>query len=261
MIQVYQDYERRIAAMKAILQASKFDFFKSNFNNSGLVDVLLEIIDQGTDVHLDLREYAFCILSNLCHDNRDNQKEFRRKKGIEYLKKNLAYAEVEQTGNASTFLLSVIDCLSNAVFGNKRSELHFLDIEGVYILLDLAENCEPSLKRLVLSAMCTILENPKSFQYFVEWNSSKTTINASQLLVRLFGEEDKRFGVKVDNGILQDTERPLNPNDSYYVRKKKEEGDDGIPGMQMEVGSSDSPTKLIDGGGNNNGGTARMGQS
>lgn len=103
---------------------------------------MLEIIDQGTDVHLDLREYAFCILSNLCQDNRDNQKEFRRKLGIEYLKTNLAYAEVEQTGNASTFLLAVIDCLSNAVFGNKRSELHFLDIEGVYILLDLAENCE-----------------------------------------------------------------------------------------------------------------------
>lgn len=102
-------------------------------------------------------------MSNICKDNRDNQKEFRRKGGIEYLKKCLAYSEVEQSGNASTFLLSVIDCLSNAVFGNKRSELHFLDIEGVYVLLDLAESCEQSLKRLCLSAICTILENPKSF--------------------------------------------------------------------------------------------------
>jgi hypothetical protein len=112
---------------------------------------------------LDLREYAFNILSNLCKDNRDNQKEFRRKSGIEHLKVNLAYSEVEQSGNASTFLLSVIDCLSNAVFGNKRSESHFLDIDGVYVILDLAETCEPSLKRLCLSALCTILENPKSF--------------------------------------------------------------------------------------------------
>lgn len=110
-----------------------------------------------------MREYSFNILSYLCKDNRDNQKEFRRKKGIEVLIKNLAYAEVEQTGNASTFLLSVIDCLSNSVFGNKRSEIHFLDIEGVYVLLDLAENCEESLKRLCLSALCTILENVKSF--------------------------------------------------------------------------------------------------
>ena len=163
---------------------------------------MLEIIKSGTDVHLDLREYAFNILANLCKDNRDNQKEFRRKSGIEYLKVNLAYSEVEQSGNASTFLLSVIDCLSNSVFGNKRSELHFLDIEGVYVLLDLAETCESSLKRLCLSAICTILENPKSFQYFVEWSSSKTTINASQLLVKLYKEEDQRFGVKIENGIL-----------------------------------------------------------
>lgn len=73
----------------------------------------------------------------------------------------------------------MIDCLSNSVFGNKRSEIHFLDIEGVYVLLDLAENCEESLKRLCLSALCTILENVKSFQYFVQWSSKKTTINAS----------------------------------------------------------------------------------
>lgn len=162
-MQVYSDYERRIACMKAILQASNFEFFKANFHNSGLQDVLLEIIKSGTDVHLDLRETAFNILSNICKDNRDNQKEFRRKSGIEYLKTNLAYSEVEQSGNASTFLLSVIDCLSNAVFGNKRSEIHFLDIEGVYVLLDLAETCEANLKRLCLSAICTILENPKSF--------------------------------------------------------------------------------------------------
>ena len=82
------------------------------------------------------------IISNLCKDNRNNQKEFRRKNGIENIKNNLAYSFVEQTGNPSTFLLSVLDCLQNAVFGNKRSEIHFLDIEGVYVLLDLAENCE-----------------------------------------------------------------------------------------------------------------------
>lgn len=42
-------------------------------------------------------------------------------------------------------MLSVLDCLNNAVFNNKRSELHFLDIEGVYVLLDLIESCEISL--------------------------------------------------------------------------------------------------------------------
>jgi hypothetical protein len=158
-----------------------------------------------------MRETAFNIISNISKDCRPNQKEFRRKGGIEILKENLQYSEVDQTGNASTFLLSVLDCLNNSVFGNKRSELHFLDIEGVYVLLDLIESCETSLKRLTLSSLCTILENNKSFQYFVEWNSSKTTINATQLLIKLYEEEDNRFLVKYTNGILSNIERPLLP--------------------------------------------------
>lgn len=44
MISSYDDYERRNACLKAILQASKFEFFKNDFNNSGLVEVLLQII-------------------------------------------------------------------------------------------------------------------------------------------------------------------------------------------------------------------------
>lgn len=126
-----------------------------------------------------MREIAFNIIANISKDCRENQKEFRRKGGIEILKDNLKFSEIDQSGNSSTFLLGVIDCLNNAVFGCKRSELHFLDIEGVYCLLDLIETCEPALKRVTLSALCTILENNKSFQYFVEWNSSVTTINAS----------------------------------------------------------------------------------
>jgi hypothetical protein len=89
-----------------------------------------------------MREMAFNVIANICKDCRPNQKEFRRKGGIEILKQNLAYSEVDQSGNAGTFMLAVLDCLNNAVFGNKRSELHFLDIEGVYVLLDLIESCD-----------------------------------------------------------------------------------------------------------------------
>lgn len=72
MMQVYSDYERRNATMKAIFQASKHEFFKNDFNQSGLMDVLIGIIEQGIEVNLDLREQAFNIISNLCRDNRNN---------------------------------------------------------------------------------------------------------------------------------------------------------------------------------------------
>lgn len=134
-----------------------------------------------------------------------------------------------------------------SVFGNKRSELHFLDIEGLYVLLDLAENCEQCLKRITVSSICTILENPKSFQYFVEWSSSKTSINASQMLIKLFQDEDHRFGVVNDNGVLQNAERPLNPNDSYNARKTAyEEAAQSIVSDSAANKSLQSPLHLVD---------------
>ena len=70
---------------------------------------------------------------------------------------------MDQSGNSITFTLETLDCLKYTIYGNKRSELHFLDVEGVQILLDLIETCDYTLKRLALSCLCTILENQKSF--------------------------------------------------------------------------------------------------
>jgi len=53
----------------------------------------------------------------------------------------------------------------------------------------------------------------------VEWNSAKTTINATQLLIKLYEEEDARFHVTYDTGILKDKDRPLNPRESYLIKK------------------------------------------
>lgn len=132
---------------------------------------------------------------------------------------------MDQSGNATTYLLAALDCLSNSIFGNKRSEFHFLDIEGVQILLDLLEGCEYSLKRITLSCLCSILENTKSFQYFVEWNSHRSSLNATQLLIKLYDEENARFGVKFEQGILADIARPLFPKLSYLIQKYAKQED------------------------------------
>jgi len=85
-------------------------------------------------------------------------------------------------------------------------------------LLELIEKCDATIKRLALSCLNTILENNKSFQFFVEWNSKITGHNATQLLIKVFKEEDKRFNVSIDNGVLQDIFRPLLPKTSYLAR-------------------------------------------
>jgi hypothetical protein len=54
-------------------------------------------------------------------------------------------------------------------------------------------------------------------------------------LISLYNDEDKRFGVTYDNGILKDVERPLNPTSSYLLNKKKAEMSDGmlLPSSQI----------------------------
>ncbi len=99
-------------------------------------------------------------------------------------------------------MVAVLDCISNAVFGNKRSEIHFLDIDGVQNLLNLVETSEYIIKRLALSNLCTILESPKSFKQFVEWNSKITNVNATQMLITLYALEDQRFGVVIVDGLI-----------------------------------------------------------
>jgi len=164
--------------MLALQAISAVEFFKADL--STLIPTLLKVIaDDKREGVLNLRELSINILSNLTNNHRENQKLFRRAGGIEILLTNMQFKDVDHSGNAITFISSALDCLANAVFGNKRCELHFLDIDGVYILLDLIENCEYTIKRLAVSCLCTILENTKSFQSFVEWNSKKTSINAT----------------------------------------------------------------------------------
>lgn len=224
-----------MSCLKAISSTSTYDFFKKDYSDlkSGLVENLISIIKGSKDQPLDMRELAFNVISYLCKECRGNQKEFRRKGGIEMLKDNLAFADIDQSGNGTTYILAVLDCLANTVFGNKRSELHFLDLEGVYVLLDLIETCEESLKRLTLASLCTLLENNKSFQYFIEWNSSRTSLNATQLLIKLYDMEDSRFGVKYNvEGVLETLERPLVPRESYLKRKYKSAERQALSGSQ-----------------------------
>jgi hypothetical protein len=70
-----------------------------------------------------------------------------------------------------------------------------------------------------------LLENKLSLQSFVEWNSHKSGLNATQLMIRLYEEENKRFGVDVTDGIIRNTERPLFPKLSYLIQKYANEDD------------------------------------
>lgn len=72
----------------------------------------------------------------------------------------------------------------------------------------------------------------------MEWNSSKTTISASQLLIKLFEQEDKRYKVNYENGIIKSLDRPLFPETDYHKRKAEEQAEETAEGEGSRVAES-----------------------
>jgi hypothetical protein len=209
------DPEHKYLTLKALEIASRFSFFKVELAEEGLFDILHDIIHSEKDYSLAIRELALAIISNTCTDCRSNQKEIRRKGWIELIKVNIKMLPPTVLGEPDQFMLGVIDCLWNAILQNKRSMLHFIDIEGVGTLLDYLDDCPEVHRRLIISCLCQLLKIPRAKTVFLHWNSHKTMSNASQLLIRIYEEEEKRLGVLYEQGgILKDPRRPLTYNES-----------------------------------------------
>ena len=58
--------------MKAILNTSTYDYFKREYAEKGIVDILLDIVQNSKENPLDMRETAFNIISNISKNCRAN---------------------------------------------------------------------------------------------------------------------------------------------------------------------------------------------
>ena len=159
----------------------------------------------------------------MCLNNKLAQKEFRRKGGIEILKKNLNYQSImDQIGNQKIYVLVVLDCLWNAVIGNKRNEEQFIELDGLFTLFEILEQSDEIHSKTILSCIASLVDNKRSFSYFIQWksNNSNSNIDATKLLIAIYRDEDRKYGVEYENGILKNFNgRPLNPKTSYKIRK------------------------------------------
>lgn len=209
-LSTYSDIDRKVVTLKALEIASQCPDFKQELAEEGLFDTLLDIVQSESDYPLIARELALTIVSNACKDCRDNQKEIRRKGWIEVIKVNIKPLPPTVNGEPDQFLLALIDCLWHSVISNKRSLLHFIDIEGISIILDFLDNCLEVHRRLTVSCLCKLLKVQRGKDSFIQWNSRKDMANASQLLVRVYEEEEERLGITyTEDRVLKDPQRPL----------------------------------------------------
>ena len=220
-LQIYSDKERRQLCLKTINNIINSDLIKKELTEEKLIDFLLEIINSN-DNSLEAKEYSFNIISQMCINNKLAQKEFRRKGGIDILKKNLNYQTVlDQIGNQKIYILIVIDCLWNSIIGNKRNEEQFIEVDGLFTLFELLEQSDLIHIKVILSCVASLVDNKRAFTYFIQWKSNENSnIDTTKLLINIYKDEDKKYFVSNVNGILEDSNRPLNPKTSYSLRKE-----------------------------------------
>ena len=263
-LQIYQDQDRKNLCLKTINNIINSDLIKKELTEEKLIDFLLEIINS-TDNSLEAREYAFNIISQMCIDNKLAQKEFRRKGGIDILQKNLNYQNIlDQIGNQKLFILVVLDCLWNAVIGNKRNEEQFIELDSLPTLFELLEQSDGIHIKIILSCIASLVDNKRSFSYFIQWKSkTNSNIDTTKLLINIYRSEDEKYGVKYENGVLSvKNSRPLNPNTSYLIRKQQKIENEEMERKRMKISKQTTQnsflgiTKNLGGdtmnGGNNN---------
>lgn len=78
-------------------------------------------------------------------------------------------------------------------------------------MLEFLEECDGIHRKMALSCLSYLIENQKAVSSFSDWNSGKTMVNATQLLIGIYEKEDERFGVKYENGVVKNRFRPLTP--------------------------------------------------
>ena len=81
----------------------------------------------------------------------------------------------------------------------------------MFDLLEFIEACDYVHRKMALSCLSFLTENAKAVKEFLEWNSERTMLNATQLMIRLYAEEDEKYGVKYERGVVVNRERPLVP--------------------------------------------------
>ena len=77
----------------------------------------------------------------------------------------------------------------------------FLERGGIPILLDLLEQCPPSMQNLVLGALLDLTEDPRAVPHVVTWRG-KGQKTAVSLLIELWRSEEHAMGVKRDSNHI-----------------------------------------------------------
>jgi hypothetical protein len=184
--------------------------FVDELGTLGCVSALIELF-KDKDATMVCRQLCASVLAGLCSGHAANCREFRKKGGVEAVRQEVVYRPDETTENHLFYTLCVVDCVWCSIVGTRKNEHRFLDVGGLFALLDVLEVAPMLLKRQIIGCIADLVENRKAAKLFVQWNSQTTMKGALKILLELWSHEQvSAVNVNTD-GVIRDLDRPLNP--------------------------------------------------
>jgi len=206
--------------------------FVNELGHLGTIGTLVELFAD-KDNPMSSRQLCVSILADMCADNADNRREFRKKDGVEAIRAEVLYRPDETTDNHLFYTLCVVDCVWSAIVGTRKNEIRFLDAGGIFALLDVLEVAPLLLKRQIIGCLADLMQYRKAAKLFVQWNSQVTMKGAVKILLELWRAEQEAATSTGRDGVIRDLERPLNPRTPEPVEERADQG-------RPNTGSSDS---------------------
>ncbi|KAJ3254234.1 hypothetical protein HK103_007287 [Boothiomyces macroporosus] len=158
-----------------------------------------------------------CLLccSSLCQGYKANKQNFGEAGGVEVMIEFLKYDTCDPK-EKERVLLSTVECIWGTICGNFVFENKFLQLDGMFYLLELLEMSTYENKRHALGCILDFLENPKAVLHVLQWRTKeKSTKGIEHLLIALWSFEEEKLEV------IQGTFGSISPDSQFPLRGLK----------------------------------------
>ncbi|KAJ3324999.1 hypothetical protein HDV06_005588 [Boothiomyces sp. JEL0866] len=165
-----------------------------------------------------------CLLScsSLCQGYKANKQNFGEAGGVELMIEFLKYFSTHfrydtcDPKEKERVLLSTVECIWGTICGNFIFENKFLQLDGMFYLLELLETSTYDNKRHALGCILDFLENPKAVLHVLQWRTKeKSTKGIEHLLIGLWSLEEEKLEV------LQGPQGSISPDSQFPLRGLK----------------------------------------
>ncbi|XP_059828185.1 cilia- and flagella-associated protein 69-like [Hypanus sabinus] len=185
--------------------------------DQGVINQLIDILEGMTDtsekeseINLNMQTDILIILSSIC-ENDIHRKELFGAFGVEVLIKFLKIEPMKFYSGMghNKLIVATVDCIWCCIVGCCTTENSFLEMGGIFLLLDLLESSSERIHNLILGTLLELCENSRTICHIKVWRG-KNDSTAPCLLLHLWRHIEKEMRVKRDeHGRILDAKKSL----------------------------------------------------